>query len=223
MAGVLKFFTHVWSACRGRIASNSRQSTLCLFGFFASLIPSLVSAVPIIIDFEALADSEAVTTQFTGLTFANATALTVAISLNEFEFPPRSGANVVLDDGGAISITFASLAQSFGAYFTYSSAITVKAFDGAANLLTSATSGFSTNSALSGDAGSSPNEFLNVAINGIKRIVIEGDPNGGSFVMDDVVYEQASNGGGTTPEPGTILLFFAAIIAAALTKKERQS
>lgn len=188
-----------------------------------AVLPTFVVAAPITIDFESLVDSDAVTTQFAGLTFSNATALTGGISLNEIEFPPRSGANVVLDDGGAISITFVSLAQSFGAYFTYSSAITVKAFDGAANLLTSAASSFSTNSALSGDAGSSPNEFLNIAINGIKRIVIEGDSDGSSFVMDDVVYEQASNGGGTTPEPATTLLFLAAFIAATLTKKERQS
>ena len=219
MAGILNFLGLASYARRLTLAKKSWRSIIASFALIAAVLPSQLNAAPITIDFESLADSDAVTSQYAALSFSNATALTAGITLNEFEFPPRSGANVVLDDGGAISITFASLAQSFGAYFTYGSAVTLRAFDGAANLLTSVTSDFSSNSAISGDAGSAPNEFLNIAIDGIKRIVIEGDRDGGSFVMDDVIYEQANNGGGTAPEPGTTLLFLAAFIAAALTKK----
>ena len=219
MAGIPKFVGFAYLVSKWLSAVNVRR--IVMFGgfFLATYLSSPAFAAPITIDFESLADSDPVTTQFAGLSFSNATALSAGISLNEFEFPPRSGSNVVLDDGGAISITFASLAKSFGAYFTYGSSVTLRAFDGAANLLTSITSDFSSNSALTGDAGSSPNEFLNIVVNGIKRIVIEGDPSGGSFVVDDVVYEQASNGGGTTPEPGTLLLFLAVLIATVLTKK----
>lgn len=220
MAGIPKFVGFAYLVSKWLSTVNVRR--IVMFGgfFLATYLSSPAFAAPITIDFESLADSDPVTAQFAGLSFSNATALSAGISLNEFEFPPRSGANIVLDDGGAISITFASLAKSFGAYFTYGSAVTVKAFDGAANLLTSITSDFSSNSALSGDGGSSPNEFLNIAINGIKRIVIEGDLSGGSFVMDDLIYEHANNGGGgTTPEPSTLLLFFAVLVATVLTKK----
>jgi hypothetical protein len=218
MAGILKFLVPVASPS-GFVRNFSRIVRL-LVTLLAAQASLTTFAVPITIDFESLADSEAVAAQFAGLSFSNATALSAGISLNEFEFPPRSGANVLLDDGGALSITFTAIAQSFGAYFTYSSSLTLKAFDGAANLLTSVTSDFSSNSALSGDAGSSPNEFLNIAVSGIRRIVIEGDPGGGSFVMEDLIYEEATNGGGgSTPEPGTIILFLAALIAAVITKK----
>jgi hypothetical protein len=60
------------------------------------------------IDFESLSDSEIVTTQYAGVgvTFSNATALTAGISLNEFDFPPNSGVNVVYDEGGPMTISF---------------------------------------------------------------------------------------------------------------------
>jgi hypothetical protein len=123
--------TEVFSA---RLIRNCRWFVRLIVALVVAQVSVPLFAIPVAIDFETLADSETVTNQFAGLTFSNSKALSAGISLNEFEFPPRSGANVVLDDGGAISITFASLAQSFGAYFTYSSSISLKAFDGAANL-----------------------------------------------------------------------------------------
>ena len=45
------------------------------------------------LDFESLSDGDAVTNQFIGegVTFSNASILTAGVSLNEFEFPPKSG------------------------------------------------------------------------------------------------------------------------------------
>src|SRR3954469_10391595 len=93
----------------------------------ALAIPSTVLATTI--NFDSLSDSEAVTNQFAGVTFSNAIALTAGISLNEFDFPPRSGNNVVSDDGGAMSITFASPLSNFGGYFTYDHMLTIEAFN----------------------------------------------------------------------------------------------
>jgi hypothetical protein len=54
--------------------------------------------------------------------------------------------------------------------------------------------------ALSGDPGSSPNEFLTFAwASGISRVVIAGDLGGTSFTMDDLSATPV-------PEPGTLLL-----------------
>ena len=100
------------------------------------------SARATVIDFEGLADLEVVTSQFSGLTFTNATVLTEGISLNEFEFPPRSGTNVVFDDFGAMVIDFAPLALEVSGFFTYFFPLTMTAFDGSSTQVDVATSAF---------------------------------------------------------------------------------
>src|SRR5258707_545906 len=82
----------------------------------------------IVVNFDTLSDGDIVTNQFPGLTFTNAIVLSAGISLNEFEFPPRSGTNVVSDNGGPISILFSSPFVSFGGYFTYLEPVTLLAF-----------------------------------------------------------------------------------------------
>jgi len=162
----------------------------------------------VFVDFETLPDSSpiidstSITTQFPGLTFTDTTVISAGISLNEFEFPPHSGTNVAFDDGGPISIAFDSPITSFSGYFTYDEPLTLSAFDASDDQLTTATSLFSSNDALSGDTGSSPNEFLQVTSDlGISSITITGDPAGSSFVMDDVSITSAA------PEPTSLFLF----------------
>jgi hypothetical protein len=145
----------------------------------------------VFIDFETfpdgtpILDSTPITTQFPGLTFTNATVITAGISLNEFEFPPHSGTNVVFDDGGPISLSFATPVSSFGGYFTYLEPLTLVGFDTTSTQVASATSAFSSNAALFGDPGSSPNEFLSVAFTGgISSVTITADPLGGKSGTD---------------------------------------
>jgi hypothetical protein len=153
-------------------------------------------------DFEGLTDGDTVTNQFAaqGVTISNGTILTAGVSLNEFELPPKSGSNVLSDSGSPLSFSFTIPVLSFGGLFTYLVPTTVSAFDAGSNLLGSVTSAFSSSLALSGDAGSSPNELLQLAgIGNIARVDITGDPAGGSFVVDDVQFS-------AIPEPGTLLL-----------------
>src|ERR1035441_4544505 len=165
------------------------------------LLPVPLKAATITIDFEGFPDSTSLTTQYLGLTFQNATILTSGISLNEFEFPPHSGSNVVFDDGGPISISFSSPILSFSGFFTYAEPLVLAAFDAGSSQVGSAVSAFSSNLALSGDTGSSPNEFLQVSFaGGISSVTISGDPAGGSFTMDDATYNS------TVPEPSSIFL-----------------
>lgn len=167
----------------------------------------LLMAGQLTLDFEGFEDSTPLTTQIVGLTFSNATVLTAGISLNEFEFPPHSGANVVFDDGGPLTIGFAAPISSFSAYFTYTVPLTITALNQVGAQLGSATSLFSNNLALSGEPGSSPNERLSLAFSGgITSLVIAGDQLGGSFVLDDVAYSPV-------PEPATAGL---ALLAAFL-------
>ena len=186
---------------------------LCVF-----LWPTLLVADPIITDFEGLSDLETVATQFSPMTFSNAVVVTAGVSLNEFEFPPHSGTNVVFDNSGPISIDFGLFpAFSFGGFFTYLVPVTLEAFDFSANLLGSVTSSFSSNLALSGDPGSSPNEFLGVGFpGGIARVTITGDPAGGSFTLDDLTADVSST---PIPEPGTLSLILLGGLASARLRK----
>jgi hypothetical protein len=184
------------------------------------LVPISAAAAPMVIDFDSLTDSEVVTNQFAGLTFSSAVALTAGISLNEFEFPPRSGSNVVFDDSGPLSIVFATPALRVGGYFTYASALTLEAFDAGHASLGLVSAAFDSNLGLSGDAGSSTNEFLELSsILGIASITISGSPLGSSFVLDDLTIEPVRT---AVPEPGSLgLLLSAGVTAIARARAAR--
>src|SRR3954453_19917525 len=84
-------------------------------------IPVVQGAV---ITFEGIPDSTLLTNQVTGATFSSALVLSAGIGLNEFEFPPKSGSNVVIDDTGPLTIQFLGGGSSFSAYFTYAEPLT---------------------------------------------------------------------------------------------------
>ncbi len=175
------------------------------------LAPSKLFAAPITIDFESLTDLDSVTTQYAGLTFTNATVLTAGISLNEIDFPPHSGTNVVFDDGGSMSIVFSSEINSVSGFFTYSSALTLLAYDSAHNLLGTVLSASGSNF-----GSSSANELLSFSSQtAIASIVISGDAAGGSFVLDDLRYD-------TVPEPSTLGLLGVGVLAAGWFRKRRK-
>ena len=183
----------------------------------ALTLPARAWATPIVIDFESLSELDSVTTQFPGLVFSNATVLTAGSLLNEIELPPHSGVNVVLDDGGPISIAFTSPVLTFGAFFTYAHRLTLSAFDSSSLLLGSVPSTFNNNEAVSGEPGSSPNEFLKFTdALGISSVTIAGDPAGGSFVMDDVTITALP---ATVPEPTTLGLVLGGVVAAVMRRR----
>lgn len=173
-----------------------------------------LSAGTVTLDFEGFPDSTILDTQYPGLTFSNTIILTAGIGINEFELPPHSGTNVAFDNGGPISIVFDTPALSFSGFFTYAVPLSLAAFDATSSQVDSATSAFFSNLGLSGDLGSSPNEFLSVSFSsGISKVTITGDPGGGSFVMDDVAITSA------VPEPSSIVLLLAGVLAATICQK----
>jgi hypothetical protein len=165
------------------------------------------SALSTVVDFESFPDSTQLTTQIPGLTFSDATVITAGITLNEFEFPPHSGTNVAFDDGGPMSIVFSTPEASVGAFFTYGATLTFQAFNSSNTLLATVHSAFSNNEALSGDPGSSPNEFLSAVFPGISSVTITGGPGGGSFTIDDLTLTPTT----PVPEPSTLLLLGLAV------------
>jgi hypothetical protein len=186
-----------------------------LAGLLLYLQPQARAATTFV-DFESLNDSDLVTNQYPGLTFSNTIVLSAGISLNEFEFPPHSGTNVASDNGGPMSIVFATPVVNFSGYFTYVEPLTLVGFDALSHQVALAASAFSSNDALFGDPGSSPNEFLQLDFAaGISSVTITGDPLGGSFVLDDVTFQTAD-----VPEPNATFLFLSG--AAALVTLRRK-
>jgi hypothetical protein len=174
-------------------------------GVFVLLaLPTQLLASPITIDFENVADGESITTQYAGVTFSNAIGLTAGVSLNELEFPPHSGTTVAGDSGGPMRIDFAQPVNDIGGYFTYAAPLVLQAFDASGTVLGSLSSLFSSNLALSGDPGSSPNDFLQLAVSNVSYVTFAGLSSGGSFALDDVTY--TPGGLSPVPEPGTLLL-----------------
>jgi len=182
---------------------------------FAS--PTTVAAT---LDLEGLPDGQALSNQFVGAILNNAVILTAGISLNEFEFPPHSGLNVATDNGAPIAIAFSNPIIQFSGYFTYLEPLTISAFDAADILVASTTSAFLNNLALSGDAGSAPNELLSLAYApGFARVLIEGNPAGGSFVVDDISYTPRETS--EVPEPAMSLPLVALACAVIMRATSR--
>jgi hypothetical protein len=182
------------------------------------VVSGFLQASAVTLDFEGFPDSTILTAQYAGLTFTNTIILTAGISLNEFEFPPHSGVNVASDNNGPITIEFASPITSFSGYFTYVEPLTATGFNAADIEIASAVSAYSSNDALFGDPGSSPNEFIQISYaGGMSSVTITGDPGGGSFVMDDVSYAIASAG---VPEPGTLSLMLAGMFVFFSIRKK---
>jgi hypothetical protein len=181
------------------------------------LLWSPLHAAPIFIDFETLNEGDLVGGLLgPDVTFSNASILTAGSLLNELDFPPRSGANVALDDGGAMRLDFGTEISSFSAYFTYTAPLTLEFFDGSSNSLGVVTSLFDANYLSSGNP---TNELLSAAFAGTASLIVRGSPTGGSFMIDDVAFETSDVA--PVPEPSTVLLIGSGLAALAFRKRRR--
>ena len=189
----------------------------------ANLTSAQRTAQALPITFEGLSDLDGVTNQFAGMgvVFSNATALidgSVGGSLNEIDFPPRSGVTVVIDDGGAMMLVFTTPFTAVSGFFTYNTQLILQAFSDSAgtNLIGSVTSAFADNTGTGGNQGSSPNEILALSgIGLIRSIKITGDPGGSSFVLDDF-------NGAPIPEPASLLLLGSGLGGAWLARRRKR-
>lgn len=181
----------------------------CLWRACLFILSCTSGAYAAVINFDQLGDGEVVTSQFAaqGVLFENAIALTAGISLNEFEFPPRSYQNVMSDFGGPLYINFSSPQSQVSGFFTYIVSLTMQAFDASDNLVGTASSSSScvTNMAISGTLGCAPSELLSVqAVGLIYRLRVTGGPDGESFVLDDLTF--TARDGGNVPEVSSFAL-----------------
>jgi hypothetical protein len=171
-----------------------------------------------LINFEGYADSTPLTNQYSafGLNFANATVITAGFTLNESEFPPRSGSNVAFDDGGPITVSFSTPMKEVEGYFTYTVPLTLTFFNSSDATIGTANSAFASNLALSGDPGSAPNELIGLIWNaGIAKVIISGDPLGSSFTVDDLTVNPV-------PIPATFFQLTSGLLAMLGLKLRRR-
>jgi len=165
-----------------------------------------LEAATFTIDFESLSDGDIVGTAFgPEVTFTNATTTAAGVLLNEIDFPPRSGTNVVYDSGGAMRLDFLNPVSSFFGYFSYVAPITLQFFDISANLLGSVASLYDDNTVST--CMGLPNERLFGAFDGTSFITITGASSGTSFVLDDVEFETSEVS--VVPEPASAALLLA--------------
>ena len=183
---------------------------------YSSLLLLLCSAVTwparadILLTFENLSEGDIVSNQFTplGVTVGGGPMVVTAGSLlNEIDFPPHSGANVLIDEDGPISFLFAPGVSSVSGFFTYATQLTIDVFDPGGMLLTTGQSAGLTN------FGS--NEFFEFT-GDIGSISIAGLPSGAgpSFTLDDLSFSPV-------PEPSAILLLLP--VAAGVLRGLRKS
>ena len=173
-----------------------------------ALLPAPAAAAPIFSSFETLLDLEELTDQLAadGILFTGATALqsgALGGSLNQDEFSPASGDNVIFDASGPMRIDFATGATEFSARFTYVTRLTITAFAGS-SVVATVQSLFDQNFSSSGNPQNELIGFIVAA--GITHLIIEGSSSGGSFVLDDLAAETSSLSTAPIPEPATLSL-----------------
>ena len=182
-----------------------------------SLYSTQAHAAEIFIDFEDLLEFDDVGSHYAGVTFSGATVLTAGSSVNEFEFPPVSGVNVVYDAGAPVTVDFSTPVSSISAFFTYLAPLTLTAFSGTTQV-GSVSSAFSANFATSGNPS---NELLELAFSGgITSLIISGGDFGGSFVLDDFT-AQTLDEVPQVPEPATATLLLIGAGTAWATRRRR--
>ena len=181
-----------------------------------------VSAAPIVYGFDGLADGLPLSTQYAGLAFSQATVLVAGASLNEYEFPPRSLDGVVFDDGGPITIDFATSVFSVAGYFTYADGLSFSAYDRGGRLLGTVAAAYTSNRGDgAGDFGSSPNEFLQFSDTAglISRVVFMSSASGASFLLDDLTVDAGAVA--AVAEPSALGLMAAGLFMALARRRRR--
>lgn len=188
--------------------------------FLASIVCSAVHADVRLIDFEDLLDGDVPVSFLDGVGNENGMVVTAGLSLNEFEFPPNSGQNALLDAQGPVTFSFSAGIAAIALRVTYNERVMLELLDASLVTLGVVTSTFENNTLMSGQSGSAPNELLE--FNSGQQIFFArllGSAAGGSFVVDDLQITT------TVPEPSTATLAAAglALLALAMHAQRRSA
>ncbi len=207
----------------------SKQSTRGMLSAAAvALVASATGtaqAAVVTIDFEgpSFVESSSAGSVVPGVTFANDQIAAAGSTLNEFDYPPRSGTQALLDAAGPIEVSFAAGVYSVGAYVTYATAVTLEAFDSLGASLGQIASSYAENFVGAAPGQGTPNEFLSFsdAAGRIHSVRFSGDPLGSSFVLDDLSFDDGRVA--QVSAPPTLLLAGLGLVWAASTRRRSSS
>lgn len=101
------------------------RSAVALLLCLALLSPPAPAADAV--DFEQFDDDTPLSNQIAGLQFQNAVVLKAQFSLNEIDFPPHSGTNAAVNEGGNLGIALLAPAQALAGFVTYAQPLTILA------------------------------------------------------------------------------------------------
>jgi hypothetical protein len=168
-----------------------------------------------LIDFESLALDEIVTNQFAGqgVVFGNAVTLVAFITLNEFDFPPSSGTNVISGLGPSpLTAALSPGASHVGFHITTADTALVQFFDSLDVLLGQTTV----------DPNLGGNTLVEFDSPGIASVSIASQATENAFLLtvDDFEFLSPS----PAPEPSAVLLMVSALAsfgAAGLRRRRR--
>ena len=175
------------------------RPTIAMLAF--SSIASLNAGI-ITFTFESLSEGDILSTQFSSLQLnvtGDPVVLTAGSLLNEIDFPPRSGNNVLADLGGPILFLFTSPVQSVSAYFTYGVALRLEAF-----AFNGASLQVKTSDGVSNLGSSELIEFAGLPQD-IGSLRVSGAPSGASFTIDDLTVT-------SVPEPSALYLLLFSLV-----------
>jgi hypothetical protein len=183
-----------YKAINARNANFMKWVALLAASFFVQNVHATL-----ILDFEEFTDNTNLVNQIPGITFSNATVLTSSLAggqLNEIDFPPHSEWNVAAGLSGWMEMEFASPQDGFSAFFTFSSPLTLVAYDAGFNVL-------GTFQSVNGSVLGSWEE-ISVSLAGMSKIAMNTQDSS-DFTMDDA----------KVPEPSSLWLFATAGLVAA--------
>lgn len=163
-----------------------------------------------VIDFESFEDSFVLTDQVAGLTVSGGTVLTAGVSLNEIDFPPKSGLNALAALSGRLTVAFAEPIKEFSAYFTFGEPLLFSLFD------SSGDSSGSFESPIASNLGAFT--LIDFSIPGVASVLIASQDSR-AFTMDDLRFNATV---GHSPEPGSITLFAVAALAAVAARRRKR-
>ncbi len=159
------------------------------------------------IDFEQFTDSYAVSTEVPGVAFSGGTVLTAGVGLNDIDFPPVSGQNVLAALTGVLTITTDAPVDQLSAYFTYASTLNFSGYDSALNLL------FSVDTPSISNLGS---HYLFTTTQADLSSLVISAQGGTAFTLDDLQIGIAA-----VPEPGVLALVLLGALGAAISRRRQ--
>ena len=170
------------------------------------------------LDFEGIADGTILNSLGT-VTFTGAAIATAGETLNEYEVPPRSGNNAVLNLDPAMTLIFTDGVYFLSGYITYGSKVDIW-IQNASGTLAHTRSLFDTNLAISGETGSTPNEFFSFrSTELITGLTLSAD-FANAFALDDVSFSSIPLGTPSeVPLPGSLQLLLVGALSMLLARQ----